>query len=203
MGIREKPPTDLRWQEAPNGTGWQDEQDTATNKNLSRKRPRGTSGTAGRDRVPTPFTPPQMVTSASPITKPPTESPTETSTESPPKPTIKSPFKSSPTYVHKPPTISIPSSNWYSGAASTMRDTIMFLSYRRRCWVGRNIFCNFWFGPENPNRMLNDFLQRGSQMSDRVSNALGKRSRSRFRPMLFHSKQFRFDFCDCVTVIVR
>jgi len=24
VGIREKPPTDIRWQEAPNGTGWQD-----------------------------------------------------------------------------------------------------------------------------------------------------------------------------------
>src|SRR5882762_496474 len=59
-----------------------DEQDDAlltTNQNIyTRKGPRGTSGTAGRPEATTPSSPPQMVTSASPIAKPSTESPTET-----------------------------------------------------------------------------------------------------------------------------
>jgi hypothetical protein len=51
-----------------------------------------------RARGPTPYSPPQMVTSASPIPKPPAGSPTE------------SPPKCSP-HIHRPPTILIPSSN--------------------------------------------------------------------------------------------
>jgi hypothetical protein len=93
--------------------------------------------------------PPQMVTSASPITKPPTESPTESSTESPPKP--KSPFKSSPTYVHRSPTISIGTICGYDVAAGTTSSTCIFLNF---CGCRWNCFCNFRFVQRDTARML-------------------------------------------------
>ena len=88
--------------ESLKSTVWQDKQDTTTNRKYLGRDPAGPLALLGG---PSPSS--QMVTSTSPIPKPPTESPTESPTEPHLKPTGKSPFKSSPIYVHRPPTILI------------------------------------------------------------------------------------------------
>jgi hypothetical protein len=100
--------------------------DSTTNRNLSRKGPCRTPGTAGRPESPTPSTPLQMGTSTFPLPKPPMTSPT----------------KSPPSSVHGPPTPSISSVRGYNVATGTTRCRRIFWNF---CGGNRDYFCNLQF----------------------------------------------------------